>query len=80
MPTPAFVETVRTALAAADCNVAALERANAQADAVGHLLVLPMIVEAVRLRDQLRALELALAESLPAPADHDEHRHSGVTE
>lgn len=68
MSTPAFLEAVRTALADADCTTAALQRANSRADAVGSLLVLPLIVEAVKLADQLRALESALAQSMPAAA------------
>lgn len=66
MSTPAFLEAVTEAQQAAALLQSALQQANKRADPVGHLLVLPMIVEAVKLADQLRALESALAQSLPA--------------
>lgn len=66
MSTPAFLEAVSEAQQAAALLQSALQQANKRADAVGSLLVLPMIVEAVKLADQLRALESALAQSLPA--------------
>lgn len=59
------LESVTTAQQAADLLCQSMEHANKNADAVGSMLLLPMLVEAVKLRDQLSALESALAQSQP---------------
>jgi hypothetical protein len=57
---PAFIEAIVQADDTADLLRSALLQANHKADAVGSLLVLPMLVEATKLVDQLRALRSAL--------------------
>lgn len=59
------LEPVVEAAHAADLLCQSLQAANKHADAVGAMLLLPMLVEAVKLRDQLNWLQAALAESIP---------------
>lgn len=59
------LETVTKSMQAAQLLVSDLTESNKGADAVLHLLLLPMIVDAVKLRDQLTALQSAMAQSLP---------------